>query len=70
MGVLLDLVLPPQVRLKVADTAPAIRGGSDATWKEAKLETSLEIMVPPFISKGETVRVDTSEDRYAGRETQ
>ena len=69
-GRLLDLVLPPQVALKVADTAPAIRGGSDATWKEARLETGLEIMVPLFIAKGETIRVDTAERKYAGRETQ
>jgi elongation factor P len=68
-GALLDIVLPPQVALKVVDTAPAVRGGSDATWKEAKLETGLEIMVPLFIAKGEVVRVDTAEKKYAGKET-
>ena len=69
-GRLLDIVLPPQVPLKVADTAPPVRAGADATWKEAKLETGLVIIVPPFIAKGETIRVDTAERKYAGRETQ
>ncbi len=67
-GQLLDIVLPPQVPLVVSETAPPIRGGSDAAWKEAKLETGLEIMVPLFIAKGETIRVDTSTKRYAGKE--
>jgi elongation factor P len=67
-GALLDVVLPPQVPLKIVDTAPPIRGGSDSTWKEARLETGLEIMVPLFLAKGETVRVDTATKKYAGKE--
>lgn len=68
-GRLLDIVLPAQVPLKVVDTAPPIRGGSDSTWKEARLETGLEIMVPLFIAKGETIRVDTAARKYAGKES-
>jgi len=67
-GSLLDLVLPPQVALQVTETAPAIRGGSDATWKEATLETGLRIMVPSFVAKGESVRVDTVGQKYCRRE--
>ncbi len=66
-GNLLDIVLPPQIPLEVVDTAPPIRGGSDSAWKEAKLETGLEIMVPLFIAKGERIRVDTQERKYAGK---
>ena len=66
-GALLDIVLPPQVPLQIVETAPPIRGGSDATWKEAKLETGLEIMVPLFLAKGETIRVDTATKKYAGK---
>ncbi len=66
-GRLLDIVLPPQVPLQVVETAPPVRGGSDSRWKEAKLETGLEIMVPLFIAKGETIRVDTAEKKYAGK---
>ena len=68
-GRLLDIVLPPQVPLKVVDTAPPVRGGNDSTWKEAKLETGLEIMVPLFIAKGETIRVETAGRKYAGKES-
>lgn len=65
---LLDILLPAQVPLKVAETAPPIRGGADTAWKEAKLETGLQIMVPLFIAPGEVVRVDTATKKYAGRE--
>jgi elongation factor P len=68
-GALLDIVLPPQVPLQVLDTAPPVRGGSDTAWKEARLETGLEIMVPLFIAKGETIRVDTASRKYAGKQT-
>jgi elongation factor P len=67
-GGLLDISFPPQIPLKVVDTAPPARGGSDSAWKEATLESGLQIMVPLFIAKGETVRVDTNTKRYAGRE--
>ncbi len=66
-GKLLDIVLPPQIPLQVVDTAPPVRGGSDSAWKEATLETGLQIMVPLFIAKGETIRVDTHDRKYAGK---
>ena len=53
-GKLLDIVLPGQATLRIEDTAPPVRGGSDSTWKPATLETGLEIMVPLFLDKGET----------------
>jgi elongation factor P len=68
-GRLLDIVLPPQIPLKVVDTAPPSRGGSDGAWKEAKLETGLQIMVPLFIATGDIIRVDTAGKKYLGRET-
>jgi elongation factor P len=66
-GNLIDIVLPPQVSLLVVDTAPPSRGGLESSWKEAKLETGLQIMVPLFIAKGEMIRVDTQERKYAGK---
>jgi elongation factor P len=68
-GRLLDIVLPPQIPLKVVDAAPPGRGGLNSSWKEAKLETGLQIMVPLFIANGEIIRVDTAEKKYLGRET-
>jgi elongation factor P len=65
-----DIVLPLSVTLEVAETAPPIRGGSDATWKPARLDTGLEIMVPLFIATGEKIRVDTTERKYTGRDSE
>jgi elongation factor P len=69
-GRLVDIVLPPAVTLEVVATDPPVRGGSDATWKPAKLDTGLEIMVPLFIAPGEKIRVDTTERKYTGRESE
>ena len=68
-GRVLDIVLPAQIPLKVVDTAPPSRGGLSASWKEAKLETGLQILVPLFITNGEIIHVDTAEKKYLGRET-
>lgn len=68
-GTFIDIVLPPSIPLKVVETGPAIRGGSDSTWKPAKLETGLEIMVPLFIETGEIIRVDTADKKYVGKES-
>ena len=67
---MLDIEWPDVVRLRVTETGPAQRGGSDVAWKPAKLETGLEIMVPLFIGTGEVVRVDTHERKYVGRDTE
>ena len=67
-GRLLDIVLPAQIPLKVVDTAPASRTGLSTSWKEAKLETGLQIMVPLFITNGDIIRVDTAGKKYLGKE--
>ena len=69
-GRLLEVVLPPNVTFEVVDTAPPTSGGSVATWKPARLNDGLEIMVPLFIANGEKIRVDTTERKYAGRENE
>ena len=67
-GRLLDIVLPPQIPLKVIETAPPARSGATTSWKEAKLETGLQIMVPLFIANGDLIRVDTAGKKYLGKE--
>jgi elongation factor P len=67
-GRLLDIVLPPQIPLKVVETAPAARSGTTTSWKEAKLETGLLVMVPLFIATGDVVRIDTAGKKYLGKE--
>jgi elongation factor P len=68
-GRLLDIVLPPQIALKVVGTAPPSRGGLASSWKEATLDTGLQVMVPLFIANGDIIRVDTAEKKYLGKDT-
>ena len=63
-----DIQLPPTVDLKVVETEPGIKGGSATNvMKPATLETGLVVQVPPFISEGETIRVDTVAGTYLER---
>ena len=61
-------LLPDTVDLTVVDTEPTVqKATASAVMKPAKLETGLTIQVPPFISNGDKVKVDTSEARYVQR---
>jgi elongation factor P len=66
-GQLLDIELPDHAECRVVETAPPQHGGQQSTYKSAKLESGLEIMVPLFIATGESVRVDTRTQKYAGK---
>lgn len=68
-GRLLTVELPGQVALRVTETSPPQKGGSDATWKPAILETGLELMVPLFIGKGDLLKIDTATRKYMGKES-
>ena len=45
------------------------RSGLNTSWKEAKLETGVQVMVPLFIANGDIIRVDTAEKKYLGKDT-
>ena len=62
------LDLPMTVDLTVTETAPAIKGATaNAQLKPATLETGLVVQVPPFISNGDKVRVNTETGEYQAR---
>lgn len=65
----IGLQLPNQVELQVTYTEPGSRGdsGSGTVTKPAKLETGIEIRVPPYIKEGERVKVSTETREFAGR---
>jgi elongation factor P len=65
----IGLQLPQFVELTVAYTEPAARGDSSSGsgTKLAKLETGLEIRVPPFIKEGEKVKITTEAGEFSGR---
>ena len=64
----ISLELPKTVELKVVDTEPSVKGATAAAqYKPATLETGAKITVPPFISIGDVIQVDTEEEKYLGR---
>ena len=67
-GQAVGIDLPLTVDLKVEETAPAIKGATaSAQLKPARLETGLVVHVPPFISNGDAVRVNTETGEYQSR---
>ena len=62
------LDLPMTVVLAVSETAPAIKGATaNAQLKPATLETGLVVQVPPFITNGDKIRVNTETGEYQSR---
>ncbi|MGH8741316.1 MAG: elongation factor P [Burkholderiales bacterium] len=60
--------IPASVVLTVTDTEPGIRNATATnTFKPAMLETGITVQVPPFINKGEKIKVDTAEGKYMER---
>ena len=64
----MSVELPATVDMQVLETEPGMRGAtvSNVT-KPAKLETGLVVQVPPFITEGEKIRVNTAEGAYLER---
>lgn len=64
----LSVELPATVDMKVVETEPGLKGASVSNvTKPAKLETGLVVQVPPFITEGERIRVNTAEGTYQER---
>lgn len=64
----LDLILPPKITLKVADTPPGVKGNSASNmYKDATLENGITTRVPLFINIGDSIVVDTRDASYTKR---
>jgi elongation factor P len=64
----IGIKLPDQVTLQIVEADPVVRGQTAASsYKPAKLENGLRVMVPPFITTGERIIVDTNEVTYIRR---
>jgi elongation factor P len=67
-GRVLSVELPITVELEVVDTAPALKGATaQAQLKPAVLETGITVQVPPYITTGERIKVDTRDGRFVER---
>lgn len=64
----IGIALPDHVTLAIAEADPVVKGQTAASsYKPATLENGVRILVPPFISAGERVIVDTNELTYLRR---
>jgi len=63
----ISVVLPGVLDVVIVETAPASHGQPDSTWKPARLANGVEIMVPPFVESGETIRLNLPELKYMDR---
>ena len=65
----IGLQLPMLVELDVVYAEPAARGDSSSGsgTKMVRLETGLELRVPPFIKEGEKIKLSTENREFAGR---
>jgi elongation factor P len=72
LGVYQDRVVsvdaPQVVELTVVETPPVVKGATaQAQPKEAICETGLKVMVPPYLTSGERIRVDTRDGHFVSR---
>jgi elongation factor P len=64
----IGISLPDQVTLTITEADPVVKGQTAASsYKPAVLENGVRVLVPPFISSGERIIVDTSEITYIRR---
>lgn len=64
----IGIALPDHVTLAITEADPVVKGQTAASsYKPAILENGVRILVPPFISAGERVIVDTNELTYLRR---
>jgi elongation factor P len=64
-GKVLSIAFPKIVELKVVSTPKGLADGSN--FKEAELENGLKVLVPQFVSEGETIRLNTDDLSYLDR---
>jgi elongation factor P len=64
----IGIKLPDQVVLEVVEADAVVKGQTaSSSYKPAKLENGLRVLVPPFVSSGEKIVVDTNEVTYVRR---
>jgi len=64
----IGISLPDQVTLEVTEADPVVKGQTAASsYKPAVLENGIRVLVPPFITSGEKIVVDTNELTYLRR---
>jgi elongation factor P len=64
----INITLPEKVVCEIVETEPTVKGQTaSSSYKPATLDNGLRIMVPPFISSGTKVVVNTTDLAYVER---
>ncbi len=64
----IGVTLPDQVVLEIVEADPVVKGQTAASsYKPAVCDNGVRVMVPPFITAGERIIVDTNEITYVRR---
>ncbi|MBN2711552.1 MAG: elongation factor P [Planctomycetes bacterium] len=67
-GRVVDVELPASVELKITECDPGVKNATATNvFKNAVVETGLNVQVPPFINIGDTVKIDTDGGKYIER---
>ena len=67
-GVPIAMELPRTVTFEIADTEPSVKGQTaSSSYKPAIASNGVRIMIPPYMSAGEKIVVDTATGEYVRR---
>jgi elongation factor P len=67
-GVAVAIQLPPRVVLEIVETEPVMKGQTvSSSYKPAKLSNGMRTMVPPHVSAGTRVVIQTEDGSYVER---
>ena len=64
----INILFPENITFTVSETEPTVKGQTAASsYKPAKLENGLRVMVPPFVQVGEKIIINTTDLSYVKR---
>ena len=64
----ISISMPEKVTLRIEETEPVVRGQTaSSSYKPAKMENGIRVMVPPFINSGDLIVVNTEDSSYVER---
>ena len=67
-GAPLSVTLPASVVMQIVETEPVMKNANaTGSYKPAKLECGITVMVPPYIESGEKVRINTADHSFMER---
>jgi len=64
----ISVKLPEHVTLEITDTEPTVKGQTaSSSYKPSTVDNGLRVMVPPYLSVGEKIIVNTETLEYVKR---